>query len=239
VANLNEFFALPVAALKWGNARLGIGSAHGERQGRNMRIVLSIDGGGIRGCVPARILAWFESKLGPVSSWADLIVGTSTGGILAAGLAHTADGKTPSYSANALLGLYRDYGATIFHRPWYQEMALLKVKYSAAGIESVLRRYYRDIRLSSALVPIVITAFDQAKWAPRLFKSSKAKTDPAEDCQLWEAARYKRSTDLLSELQRPGRWRHSWGDQSQHDRSHRGGHDVAGRAGVSAFHWDG
>ncbi len=155
-----------------------------------MKRVLSIDGGGIRGVVPACVLSWLEVKLSRPSAhtW-DLIAGTSTGGILAAGLAHTTDGHTPTYSAESLLGLYVNQGATIFHREWYDELALLKVRYSATGIESVLQKYYGEAPLSSALVPILVTAFDQSLWQPRLFKSRKAKLDPAEDAKLWEVSR--------------------------------------------------
>ena len=154
-----------------------------------MKTILSIDGGGIRGAIPAHILAWLEERIGPCSKAFDLIVGTSTGGILACGLAHTTDGKTPTYSAKDLLGLYVDHGAEIFHREWYQELVLLKVKYGAAGIEGVLKKYYGDVKLSAALTSILVTAFDQVKWEPRFFKSRKAKTDPAEDAPLWYAAR--------------------------------------------------
>lgn len=155
-----------------------------------MRKILSIDGGGIRGVIPAVVLSWFEKQTGKPScqTW-DLIAGTSTGGILAAGLVHTKDGKTPTYSAEALLGLYRDQGATIFHRPWYEEMALLKVKFPADGIESVLKHYYGDVMLSTALTNVLITAFDQTKWEPRIFKSTDAKVDPAKDAPLWYASR--------------------------------------------------
>jgi patatin-like phospholipase/acyl hydrolase len=49
--------------------------------------VLSIDGGGIRGIIPAMILAEIEDRTGkPIAEMFDLIAGTSTGGILALGL---------------------------------------------------------------------------------------------------------------------------------------------------------
>ena len=49
--------------------------------------ILSIDGGGIRGLIPAIVLAELETRVGkPTSSMFDLIVGTSTGGIIALGL---------------------------------------------------------------------------------------------------------------------------------------------------------
>ena len=50
--------------------------------------VLCIDGGGIRGLIPALVLAEIERRTGRrIAEMVDLIAGTSTGGILACGLA--------------------------------------------------------------------------------------------------------------------------------------------------------
>ena len=60
---------------------------------KHFRRVLSIDGGGIRGIIPALVIAHLEQKTGqPASELFDLIVGTSTGGMLALGLALPTDG---------------------------------------------------------------------------------------------------------------------------------------------------
>ena len=49
--------------------------------------VLAVDGGGIRGLIPAFILAAIEEQTGhPIHESFDLIAGTSTGGIIALGL---------------------------------------------------------------------------------------------------------------------------------------------------------
>jgi uncharacterized protein len=78
--------------------------------------VLSVDGGGIRGVLPATVLATLEESCGqPIARLFDLIVGTSTGGILALGL--TAPGQTlgqPAHTAVELLALYATNGQTIF-----------------------------------------------------------------------------------------------------------------------------
>ncbi|MFX4589173.1 patatin-like phospholipase family protein, partial [Acinetobacter baumannii] len=53
--------------------------------------ILSIDGGGICGILPASILAEFETRFlngQPVARHFDMIAGTSTGGIIALGLGH-------------------------------------------------------------------------------------------------------------------------------------------------------
>ena len=50
--------------------------------------VLALDGGGIRGVIPATVLAEIENKTGKrIAEMFDLIAGTSTGGILALALA--------------------------------------------------------------------------------------------------------------------------------------------------------
>ncbi len=73
-----------------------------------MRRILCIDGGGIKGTQPAAFLAGLEEDLDePIGRYFDLIAGTSTGGILAIGLALGIPAKT-------LLELYENRGPTIF-----------------------------------------------------------------------------------------------------------------------------
>jgi uncharacterized protein len=56
--------------------------------------VLAIDGGGIRGIIPAMVLAELERRAGrPTADMFDLISGTSTGGIVAIVL--TRPGRAP------------------------------------------------------------------------------------------------------------------------------------------------
>ena len=51
-----------------------------------MKRILAIDGGGIKGVFPASFLATVEDSIGDnVANYFDLIVGTSTGGIIALG----------------------------------------------------------------------------------------------------------------------------------------------------------
>lgn len=79
-----------------------------EPQGIKRRI-LCIDGGGILGTFPAAFLAGLEQHLQgrPIGSYFDLIAGTSTGGIIAIGLAL-------GLRASELLDLYEKRGPEIF-----------------------------------------------------------------------------------------------------------------------------
>ena len=67
---------------------------------QGIRRVLSIDGGGIRGIIPALVVAYLERiAKKPAFELFDLMVGTSTGGMLALGLSLEGDGSAPLFNA--------------------------------------------------------------------------------------------------------------------------------------------
>jgi patatin-like phospholipase/acyl hydrolase len=102
--------------------------------------VLSIDGGGIRGIIPAMVLAEIEERTGkPIAEMFDLIAGTSTGGILALGLAMPEDGGRPRYTASELIELYEDEGASIFSGRVGTIRNLFEERYPSAGVEGPQR----------------------------------------------------------------------------------------------------
>ena len=86
---------------------------------KQLYTVLSIDGGGIRGIVPLRIISEIERRLGrPLTDAIDLAAGTSTGGIIAAGLSMR-DPKRPDqprYKAKDLEQFYHHDGPDIFRK---------------------------------------------------------------------------------------------------------------------------
>lgn len=84
--------------------------------------ILSIDGGGIRGIIPATVLSEIEDRTGKSTAKNfDLIAGTSTGGILALGLSkHGNGGRQEQYSARDLAAIYADRGQEIFSRSFWK-----------------------------------------------------------------------------------------------------------------------
>jgi patatin-like phospholipase/acyl hydrolase len=156
---------------------------------------LSIDGGGIRGIIPAMVLAELERKTGrPICTLFDLIAGTSTGGVLALALTKPDAAGSPEFSAARLVELYELEGETIFSPAWHRWPIigflydLFFVRYSARNVGRVLRQYFGDTRLSQAITPLLITAYDLEKRDPWLFKSEKAKTRPDHDFPMRQAA---------------------------------------------------
>src|SRR5215468_2818806 len=70
--------------------------------------ILSLDGGGIKGAFTASVLTEIEKEIGGrIGEYFDLIAGTSTGGILALGLAYRIPAET-------IKDFYREKGPTIF-----------------------------------------------------------------------------------------------------------------------------
>lgn len=78
-------------------------------------IVLALDGGGIKGVIPAMFLQQIEASLGKQSyQLFDVIGGTSTGGIISAALTSTTqEGKLPR-TAEQIVQIYKNNGGDIF-----------------------------------------------------------------------------------------------------------------------------
>jgi hypothetical protein len=145
-----------------------------------MKRILSIDGGGIRGIIPALVLAEIEEKTGrSTAENFDLIAGTSTGGILAVGFSKAGDDGKPAFSATALADLYRKRGKDIFRRSLWKGVSsiggLADELYPSDGIETVLDEYFGDATLGSGLTRTLITTYDIWNREPVFLKSWKEK----------------------------------------------------------------
>ncbi len=140
--------------------------------------ILSIDGGGIRGIIPAIILSVIEEKTGKaIAELFDIIAGTSTGGLLALALTKPLPDGTPEYSAKRLIELYEQEGGNIFFNP--EEIpSPLKPKYPSDGIEKVLKTYFEEARLSEALQEVLIASYDVEQSSPYFFKRHQAQIKP-------------------------------------------------------------
>ncbi len=158
--------------------------------GRLIRI-LAIDGGGIRGILPAMVMAEIERRTGKrVAELFDFMAGTSTGGILALAASIPAPASAPAPSPSPvpprplrtaidLIGLYEKEGPQIFACSLVHKIAALGnlrlAKFDPIGIEEVLQRYFGETRLKDALVDVMVTAYDIEARQPFFFKSWRAK----------------------------------------------------------------
>ena len=130
--------------------------------------VLAIDGGGIRGAIPARILVHVEEILreisrnekAKISDYFDLVAGTSTGGILTA-LILT---PNPEYMATEMVKLYVDHGAAIFTRSAITKSidrgALFNPLYQHDALEEILEKYLGNLKISELKRPCLIPTYN-------------------------------------------------------------------------------
>lgn len=156
--------------------------------------ILSIDGGGIRGIIPAMVLNEIERRTKrPIASLFDLIAGTSTGGILALGLTVPRTCKAPLYTASQMTEFYDREGARIFSCPLARRAGacgnLRRSKYSSAGIEQVLIQHFGTSRLCDAATDVLITAYEIERSFPFFFRSAIARERPDYDFPAREVAR--------------------------------------------------
>jgi len=145
--------------------------------GRSYR-VLALDGGGIRGLIPAEVLRHIESHTRPISESFDLIAGTSTGGILALGLTKPDNSGKPQFSAGDMCDLYLKEGATIFPHSIFQDLktlhGLTDARYPSAPIEKILAEHFGETMLSKALTEVVVPSYDLTAPGPFFFKREYA-----------------------------------------------------------------
>jgi hypothetical protein len=118
--------------------------------------ILALDGGGIRGCITIEFLAEIEGILRErhgdpelrLCDYFDLIGGTSTGAILAAGL-------SIGMETSELRTLYQQLGGLIFGSKRFGARLpvvgqLASVQYSSAPLEAELAKVFFDRRLDDA-----------------------------------------------------------------------------------------
>jgi hypothetical protein len=152
--------------------------------------VLAIDGGGIRGIIPAIILGAIQKRLGnDLHTFFDLIAGTSTGGIIALGIGTGCNNGKP-YSPDELVNLYVANGPAIFKQDLLTpEKALFFPKYAPDGLEKALAGFFHNAELEAALTPLLISSYDLQSQLPFFFKSHRIAADATYNWPLAAIAR--------------------------------------------------
>jgi patatin-like phospholipase/acyl hydrolase len=156
--------------------------------------ILCVDGGGIRGLIPALVTAEIERRLqaeaGPqarVSDYFHMFCGTSTGGLV--GLSLTApdpqNRERPAVSAADLAGFYTEDGPKIFHRTLWQKARTLwgwlGPKYTLGPLQDAIEHRLGRTEIKDALRELIVCSYDMTDRQPYFFKRWRARELPESD----------------------------------------------------------
>lgn len=154
----------------------------------NKFILLTIDGGGVRGIIPAMILEEIEKRTKtPIYQMVDAVAGNSTGGIIALGLVvpHKENKSKNLYSAKDLVDLYKNQSKVIFQETLWHKIKtgynLWGPKYDRTNLDKILQNKFGDATLREALVPTYILSYCLEPGEGRIFSSIMARKKERND----------------------------------------------------------
>ena len=135
--------------------------------------VLSIDGGGIRGLIPVRILERLEVHHPGIVQEFDLFAGSSTGAVLAGGFAF-------GLKARYMRQMYQSFGSEVFSDSLWDDILDLKyilgADYKIENLQSLLERVIGDTKLGQLSKKVLIATYDlkddtrdPPRWKPKFF----------------------------------------------------------------------
>lgn len=141
---------------------------------RDLKIILSIDGGGIRGILPLVYLIEIQLLLESFSSKysfpkvIDLVAGTSTGAVIGSALSLSNNEGKPLFSPTELLSLYKDRGRQVFDKERSK-------KHNEYPLKKLLDQSFGDIRLSDFNKYFLFVSYDQKGDKPFIFTNDDKK----------------------------------------------------------------
>lgn len=128
--------------------------------------ILSLDGGGIRGLYSAKMLKNIKEKCGvDFYNDFDLIIGTSTGSILAGAIVQNID-------LDKVISLYNHEGKNIFKKRWFCRFGLFKSKYSPESLKEQLKSIFGNTTFKDIKKPLLINATDIGNSSQFVFKTT-------------------------------------------------------------------
>jgi patatin-like phospholipase/acyl hydrolase len=139
-----------------------------------MKIILSIDGGGIRGIVPAIILDYIEKKIQEINndprikigSLIDLVAGTSTGSIVGCMMILPAEKSKnfPKYHMEEISKMYIDMGPGVFKKNFWHSLknmwGLFGPIFPSSNIEDPLYQMMGHTKMKDLVKPCLFTGYD-------------------------------------------------------------------------------
>ena len=156
-----------------------------------MVTILSIDGGGIRGLLPAKVLQEIRFRLekrGELRTYSELfnlVAGTSTGSLIALAVSLRNKDGSECFPSKTIVDLYKSRSAEIFPLSYrsalHTAVQAFRNKYSAEPFEKLLLDFFGDKKLSDAETNLLITSFDTNSMQPHCMKNRMPKEKWTDD----------------------------------------------------------
>lgn len=139
------------------------------------RWILSLDGGGVRGLMTAAFLERLQAEAGlPLAHCFDMIAGTSSGSIVAGGLAIGPAGR-PMVDTAELVAFFRSDSPHIFGGRSKGVLGTLRwlngPLYSTGNLQTALAKRIGVVKLSQIESNLLVTAYDMRTGDPVIFQS--------------------------------------------------------------------
>ncbi|XP_076914239.1 patatin-like protein 2 isoform X1 [Bidens hawaiensis] len=161
----------------------------------NLITVLSIDGGGIRGLIPAIILEFLENELqkldgedARIADYFDIIAGTSTGGLITAMLTAPDENRRPLFAAKDIRDFYHTNCPKIFPQDCNTVTKIVKNMYGplydGKCLQDSIRERLKETKLGDTLTNVAIPTFDINKLQPIIFSSYEVDGKPYMNAKL-------------------------------------------------------
>ncbi|CAA7052024.1 unnamed protein product [Microthlaspi erraticum] len=159
--------------------------------------ILSIDGGGMRGIIPGKALAYLEhalkSKSGDpnarIADYFDVASGSGIGGIFTAMLFASSDGDRPMFKAEDTWRFLAKNGKSFYKSPPKGILNRVMKTGSGSKLEKTMKDSFAELTLKDTLKPVLIPCYDLTSSAPFLFSRADALETDGYDFKLWEVCK--------------------------------------------------
>uniref|UniRef100_A0A1J3ET77 Patatin n=1 Tax=Noccaea caerulescens TaxID=107243 RepID=A0A1J3ET77_NOCCA len=186
------------------NSAIAIDAAPGSIKNQRGKIcILSIDGGGLRGILPGKALAYLEhalkSKSGDpnarIADYFDVAAGSGIGGVFTAMLFGSRDGKSPIFRAEDTWQFITKNAKGLYGSSSSSSSLVKRVLRTGSGcsgtskLQRVMKECFSELTLKDTLKPVLIPCYDLRSSAPFLFSRADALETDGYDFRLWEVCR--------------------------------------------------
>lgn len=138
---------------------------------RTIRLITAIDGGGIRGILPLKIIDYIDQQIRLsnanccYNTLNDMVAGTSTGALISAALIVENEDGTPRFPPNDLLNLYTHRGPQIFSKDRPTNESPFKV---------VLESSFGEMKLKEFKKHFLFVSYDERGEVPFVFSDRES-----------------------------------------------------------------